>query len=214
MNIQTNIIQHNSVNFERRKIPRYIYHLTSDKNYQSILRDGFLRTTNECCINGVFAIEMDNFFKRWKYSGDWAGGFTSSLQRKLIEYVTDWSQKLVCLKIPTSALDTEKLFIRSQNRIYNPKKFQTDSKASLMLEKHICGDTPASQAKYYKAKKEAIEYIYEDDIPISLVEKCGDVDIMKLRLSENYDRKKFIRSVFTTIFEGKPECKAAELLNS
>ncbi len=69
----------------KHKVPRYIYHITTQKNYRSILNDGLLKTTEDpFCGNGVFAIELINFFKRWKEHKDWKN---SILQSDLIEQV-------------------------------------------------------------------------------------------------------------------------------
>lgn len=36
----------NNISFGHRKIPRYIYHFTNKKNYESILKDGFIKVSD------------------------------------------------------------------------------------------------------------------------------------------------------------------------
>ncbi len=78
---------------------------------------------------------------------------------------------------------------------------------------HLTKGAPAKESQLFARKKEAIEYIYKGNIPISNTEKIGEVNIAKLRSSSEYDPTKPMRSIFTALLKGTPEVKGAQLLN-
>lgn len=78
---------------------------------------------------------------------------------------------------------------------------------------HLTEGSPAKNSSLFKQRKEAIEYVYREDIPISDVEKIGELDVAKLRASSGYDPIRPMRSIFTNLLAGTPEVKGAELLN-
>lgn len=71
---------------------------------------------------------------------------------------------------------------------------------------------PAKYSKLLKQRKKAIEYAYFDKIPVSDVEKIGEVNIAKLRKTADYDPVRPMRSIFTALLKGTPEEKGASLL--
>ena len=51
--------------YGKHKVPRFIYHMTNKTNYESMLRDGFIKTSPDVTLGrGVFATELTNLFKR------------------------------------------------------------------------------------------------------------------------------------------------------
>ena len=101
----------------KHKIPRFIYHMTNRANYESMLRDGVIRASDDALLGkGVFTTELTNFFKHWRRSNSWG---SSSLQERLIEQVAKGQDEIVMLKIPTGRLASDKLVIRSQNRLFS-----------------------------------------------------------------------------------------------
>lgn len=50
-------------------LPRYLYHVTSRKNYEAMLKSGEIRTSHDACLSssleGVFMFDLKNFAKRW-----------------------------------------------------------------------------------------------------------------------------------------------------
>jgi hypothetical protein len=112
--------------------------------------------------------------------------------------------KLVILKIPADKLDSEKLFIRSENKFFEQilsvKKDTTDLHPD--IKQNLEGNTPATKSKLYKNRKEAIEYIYKGDIPIEKAEQIGQIlDINTL----DYDKNNLVKSILQKILEGLPE---------
>ncbi len=236
-------------NYGKHKIPRFIYHLTNKTNYESMLKDGFIKMSlDNLGGDGVFMVELTNFFKRWGNNKAWQN---DSLQKKLINHAMQEDSSLVILKIPTGKLNHDLLRVRSQNKLfswlYSPhcnyvrnevgqsmKSLPSTSRFNwerLMYERlkeyfsnkevdknilHIMEGNCAKNAKSYKQKKEAIEYIYRDNIPMTNVQKIGEIDfkdITGLLLSFDYDAQRPVRSIFVNLLEGNPEVKGAKLLN-
>lgn len=208
-------ISQNNISFQSRKVPRYIYHLTNQKAYTEMCNDGFIRCSeNDPYLDkpGVFAIELTNFFKRWKHNKDW-DETAETLQESLLRNVVRWTKsfneaknQLVILKIPTDALTPEKLKIRSQNEFFRFKINRTKKSHPNM---HLRGYTPATKSRLYKNRKEAIEYIYQDSIPIEIVTPIGNrVNIPTLRQSTDFNSENPPKSILTHLLEGTPESKA------
>ena len=120
--------------------------------------------------------------------------------------------KLVILKIPTDKLDPQKLFVRSENRYF--EHFQAGKISTggidFGIEQNLEGNTPATKSKLYKNRREAIEYIYKDDIPIEIAEQIGKIsDINTL----DYDTNNPTRSILQKCLEGLPEEVAINFLD-
>lgn len=205
-----------SQNFQSRKIPRYIYHITNQRAYKSMLENdkAILPSTKDPynLHEGVHAIELSNFFKRWGFHKDWESEKFAgeTLRESLLRAATRWRKsqlegkdELVILKIPTDKLDTGKLKIRSQNRFF---KFMYNKNKKSNPDEHLRCETPATEAKRYKQRKEAIEFIYQDSIPINIVEPIGQkLNVPEFRLSLEYDCFNPAKSILAHILNGIPE---------
>ena len=208
--------KNNQINFGNRKIPRFLYHLTNEENYRFMLNEGKIRIDkNYHSLQGVYMIELSNFLKRWGISSDWNG---DNLRRKLLQQASNThNSKIVLLKIPTANINKEKLVVRSQNSffrvLYNGlsikdlKPGKTTRKSPDVVFRHTLFGDPAINAKSYKQRKEAIEYIYPDEILISDVQKIGEAEINP----KNVD-KISLRFFFSKLLKGQPEQKAVALL--
>lgn len=204
-----------------KKLPRYIYHMTSKAHYESMLNDGFIKLSeNKLHVDkGVYAFDLCNFFKHWKKHKDW--GY-DDLQRAILRHVVHWFQSassgkgdLVILKIPTSKLDSNKLFVRSINRLFKFEDSQENfNKLSTSQKKHLRGETPANEAILYKRRKEAIEYIYKDNIPLENVQQIGNiVNIAALRKNSKFGINP-VKFIMQSLLEGTSEAKGAELIKN
>lgn len=236
MNILKIISGHRIQHQSRHKIPRYLYHLTNRSAYDSMLKDGVIKISQDDMFKskGVFAIDLVNFFKRWRKNKNW-GLF--SLQEQLIKQAAKGEDKIVMLKIPTDKLKTKDLVLRSQNicfdTLMNRSGKTLEYSAKLMnegnsyidavriaLEKyaprhlqHIQYGTPAKYSKLFKQRKEAIEYIYPHNINMSYVQKVGEVNLKQLRRTPEYDLLRPMRSIFIALLKETSEVKGAQLLN-
>lgn len=205
-------------NFGSKKIPRYLYHLTTAKNYQSMLNDKELKTSNDA-IKGVYMLDLKNFFKSWCNIPIIRWGDRENLASDILRHVVyDRCDRGVLLRVPTKLLDRQKLLIRSQTlsiamhdeyefrRVYN----QWDLKGDLPEGRFRYYFTGESAVKAHKSKKqaEAIEYIYPKNIHISGVEKVGEVEIA------DYPEPSLFKEIFAKLLHGKPEKKATVLLNN
>lgn len=205
--------------FQHRKVPRYIYHLTNQKAYKSMLADGAIMPSQIDPYNlhqGVHAIELSNFFKFWGHNKAWDEK-GEALQESLLRQAARWiksaiegKNKLVILKIPTDQLDQDKLKVRSQNRFF---QFKLKDRFNFNPNEHLRCETPATEARRYKNRKEAIEYIYQDKIPIHLAEPVGNiVDIPALRSSREFDKNNPVKEILKHVFEGSSEGKGLKEL--
>lgn len=222
----------------RHKVPRFIYHLTNKPAYESMLKDGFVKTSGDDALRGVYTTDIVNFFKRWRKNKAWR---SASLQEMLVRQASKGKDDLVLLRIPTDKLNSNELIIRSQNRLFGAtcstsaqrreqiEKFMEEQSKLGVAESDICSlifkkffpevlehvehGTPAKFSKLFKQRKEAIEYVYPHDIKISDAEKIGEVNVAELRKSAEYDPIRPMRSIFMALLKGAPEQKGASLLN-
>ena len=230
------------IQYGKHKIPRFIYHITSKNNYNKLLIDGTLRMSEDLfCGEGVFTSELDNIFKNSARA--WKG---KSLLGEIVKFTNKDNDSIVMLKIPTSSLDMDKLYVRSHNimgkfcysdevhnavaKLYyqckslgqwknyskNLKKIYfkfLGKQANKNISNHLCQLTPAKDSNILKQRKHALEYIYKDNIPMSVVTKIGEVNTSKLRKTNAYDDTKPIKSLFSSLLEGTPEQKGTLFIN-
>lgn len=211
----------------KHKIPRYLYHLTSKSCYESMLKDGKIIASEELIGKGVFMAELSNLFKRWGVREAWSFGGKTNLKEKLLQQAAKGEDEIVALRIPTANIDRSKLRIRGQEKLFtwDPSNHSALSKATSLEEarqigtnikeySHIFYGDTAKNSKLYKQRKESIEYIFPGDINMSNVEKIGEVNVANLRQTKEYDVLRPMRSIYSKLFRGKPEEKAALLLNT
>ena len=95
------------------KVPRFIYHMTSKKNYDAIMKSGVLKMSEDLMTDGVFAMELPNFFKRWNGIAPLPQGG----QNELVEWASKGADDFVILRIPTGKLNPDKLKVRSFSNV-------------------------------------------------------------------------------------------------
>lgn len=202
----------------QHKIPKFLYHFTTEEGYKSILKEGKVRVGGKGDpIKGIFLVELSNLLKRWTASSDWE---SSDLRKKVLKHVIRiLNGKIVLLRIPTKNLDKEKILVRSQNRLF--KIVAKDNFDDVYEEWKYTGIKPpgefthafyadsAKKAKLYKQRKEAIEYIYPMPIEVSKIKKIGEI-----QASYNYIGKTPIKNLFSELLKGTPEEKALVLLKT
>lgn len=186
-------------------IPRYLYTFTTSDNYASMMRDGVIKISTDQFSNGdlsgVFMVSLENFCKRWNpSSADWGNG---SLITSLFNAVQKKGKGLVCLKIPTKALDKERMLIRSQNEYFKAKR----GSGKYDLE-HAHKGCSARYHRYLEQKEHAIEYIYPENIPTSLIASARQVnpsDIARdLPIGINAPQVRNLK-ILGSLFDGMPE---------
>jgi len=193
--------------FGNKKIPRFLYHFTTESNYQSMLKNGEIKTAKTGAFQGFYMVDLNNLLKRWNASKDWEN---LDLREELLRQVRKLGEKVVVIRIPTENIDKNKLLIRSQNKLLplsrdtylealaNWKK--TGEIPNAKFEHLFIGDK-ATNSKRYKQRKEAIEYIYPAKLDISMTQKVGSTEVKaKNRLSRKlkYLVKDFMKLVYPT----------------
>lgn len=98
------------------ELPEYLYHMTSKKNYESMLASGKLEQGfDHYCGQAVFAFDADNFKKNWNNILD----SNVCMKEKLLKQAAKFGDEVVLLKIPTKILNKDKLFVRSENVVFD-----------------------------------------------------------------------------------------------
>ena len=126
---------------------------------------------------------MQNFVKNWGHDDAWnSKDFPEPLYQALLDKIGSkydilplWLSQFVILKIPTKLLDKTKLRIRSQKTFFEQLLAKDNNICNEEVKKHLSGEVLATESRKYNNKKEAIEYIYLDDIPIDKIEVLNDI---------------------------------------
>ena len=208
---------------EGNRVPRFIYHLTSKENAETIFANGKLEPKTDDLLfgNGIFAIDLQNYFKRWELSD-------------LLDFFKNKDFKeCTILRIPTSKLDLSLLRIRDSdiltpgldfhvliNRVKKQllEKYDTDIVGFLKLaetnnevredaikqlrpfiEKSL---TSSGLTPKIKAKKKAIEFMYPNTITTEGIQQLGTTNMSD----------KTPKEIFTELLRGFPEEKSLEML--
>lgn len=96
--------------------PEFLYHMTSKKNYEAMLATGKLEQGfDHYCGKAVFAFDSDNFTKNWNNILD----SDVCMKDKLLKQAAKFGDDVVLLKIPTSVLNKDKMFVRSENVVFD-----------------------------------------------------------------------------------------------
>lgn len=102
----------------KHKIPRYIYHITSKHNYERMLESGTINLSHDPFFGkGIFFTDIQNLFKEWNK-------FDNNRGKNLLELLLHHCghNDAVLLRIPSSKLNIENLFVRSQKRVFSAQK--------------------------------------------------------------------------------------------
>ena len=204
-------------------VPKNLYHLTTKQNYKSMLEDGILDVGGEQdFIQGIFMFDLVNFFKRWAPSK--ANGAIDK-RKILLKYVSGYGDDLVLLKIPTKELEKKNLLVRSVDRASSlerrkefveiEKNWKKTGVSPKNEFKHLIEGDAAKNSKFYKKRKEAIAFIYPDEIDMSKVEKIGTIrPYQDLLINEMNTGENFLLKAFKEALKGKPEEKAMVVLEN
>lgn len=192
------------------KIPKYLYHITTKSNYNSMLESGVIKTSKDVSplsnLSGVFMFDMKNFAKRW--SNTWVDygepgakyniGSVLLGKNSLIQQGVDKSSELVLLRFPTNKFDINKLSVRIQDT----------KKASYRPN----GENAIFQ-RLHTRRKDAVEYIYSNNINVSDAEKIGE---LKLDFKTEDEVLKYITErhfdTLLKLLKGQPEANCVKAM--
>lgn len=205
MKVNNEFIVNPQISFKSRKIPRYLYHFTTKANYEEIKMTGSIFMSKDYLSQkkAIFLLDWQNFMKRW--GGLNAGDDAPFLSKKtFFEYLLKGKNNndITVLRIPTSKLNKDSLFIRSQDDLfdmsvnYKNEYISRNPILKNLFPKLFDFDT-ASNAKRYKSKKQSIEYIYINSIPANIVEKIGTKNLSKQTCDNSESLFDFIEQILS-----------------
>lgn len=209
--MQINQNYDNKQAFLGRKIPRYIYHLTTKSNYEQIREQGYIKMSKDYLsgINAVYFVDWQNFIKRW--GGILTGKDAPFLCKEtFFKYLLKGKGKRnVCLlRIPTVKLDKNNLRVRSQDMLFDMCLNYQDEYRShdkILMEKfpHLFNFDCVNNSKKYKSKKHSVEYIYKNTVPQDIVEEigCAELNLQTCRNKNNL--LKFLKNLLFNTSEYK-----------
>lgn len=184
----------------KHKIPRFLYHFTDENSLRTIMQEGKIRPScPNLDVNGVYMVDMNNFLKYWKVDGCWSLALNeeTSILSELINRAQHDKGNISCIKIPTCGLDLDLLKIRSQNRL------------SFAVEAGTPVDSIVDSVKklpLYNQKKEAIEYIYDMEIPIDGCKIMRPTKASEIHCpSDGIAQHKEGLKILQELFKGEPE---------
>ena len=205
------------VRYGKHKIKRYLYHFTTEENYQKMLKSGVIKLSNDGChgvLNGVFMTDLENLTKRWRCSKDFPDSDTN-IGCVLLAHAAKDTGKIVAIRVPTKYLDHNFLRIRSQNRLFRNESIPREKRRSA----HEAVGCPAKYRNLYTQRKEAVEYIYGQEIPMDKVEFVGCADnisklksILELEDVDEFVQHKLMMDALKSIFKGQPERKCLDII--
>lgn len=208
------------VTYGKHKIKRYLYHLTSEENYKKMLETGMMKT-HKCgsfdVLAGIFMTDLQNLTKRWRCSKDWDKH--GNLGYALLGHIYKGGKNIVCLRIPTKNLNHEILRVRSQNTLFKTRGMGKD-KSELACDAHELIGSHAKNRNLFARRKEAVEYIYLDNIPVNNVQLVGKADLSEIvplvSKTKHSDKKTMQGNIFLTtlktLFKGQPEMKGLDVI--
>ena len=133
-------------------------------------------------------------------------------EEKLIKLQQDYIESELG-KLDTSVLSTDEYVKKCQEISEKAmKKFPfPEDRLYVPISEHVISGAPVKERKLFQQRKEAIEYIYSDDIPASSIEKIGETNVENILLPAE---KCSMRDIFSKLLRGTPEEKATLLLNA
>ena len=130
---------------------------------------------------------LQNLTKRWKHCKDWS---YNNLAKDLMSHCAHGTLSLTLMRIPVNKLKKEDLRIRSLNQLFRKDSSQL----------HIEAGAPATESKRFKARKNAIEYIYPYEINTKDIEILGCVENFREII-----RKESLKGLLLRLYKNQPE---------
>lgn len=158
---------------KKTNIPEFIYHITSEENYEKILHDkkiikSTIETGQNACY-GIYFLDKDNFLQKWlgRKEPDLSGDVDIG------EALMAWTCKgnnPVIIKIPTSRLDLSKLRFRPYLEACKESFEKLNSDTMKVDSKLVTEGLPLSDLQRYIKTNEPIEFIYKEELPIDIID--------------------------------------------
>ena len=195
-----------------RQLPKFLYHFTSDKCADKIIKSGkLLAQKEESELNhaGVFMLDFENFIENWSKLKIGAEDAYINLFNLLFSQATKGLNRIACFRIPTQRLN-KKLLIRDQGNIMVEIENQRANMENAASITSIVDD--ANLYKIYHQEGRAIEFIHTGDINVQKDDLIGIVSIPE-DLAMGVIGEKPSKSALDTLrylFINQPEAKLLE----
>lgn len=189
----------NNPNFKSKKVPNCLYHFTTDTLHKRMMESGSIKCSN-LAPAGVYLIDLISFLKDWKRVKARQMG---DIRRVLLCTALKGSNdKVVLLRVPTKNIDLNKLRIRSLEVFWDNTTCLGNTKKTAP-DQYFNG-LPATESRYYRQNHVAVEFICPEDIPLTGVQKVGEVSDKFHSGFQNMP----LFDIFYSILQGQPEEKA------
>ena len=169
MNIsQTNFSS--QVNFAGKKLPRYLYHMTTVDNYKEITKSGMLKVNPDKMtdgkIAGIFVFDLKNFIKHWDNKSD------NSLGKLILDYISN-GKEMVLLQIPIKSLGKDfksSVKTRAVQSLIDWKFDHYSPGCNVPID--LQGESLLDGLRKSR-KKNAVEFIIQKDVPVENINVLG-----------------------------------------
>ena len=209
----------------KHKLPRYMYHITTEETYLSMLKDGKIKP-HECMDSaaGTFLFDIKNFTRFWRKTKNVAEQPRTTLLSMVAGKLGFQTKgNIVMLRIPSSELDARTLRVRRQdlcrsghgNILQEQENFmQNKFKFSDSLEnlRYIMQGESIANVPKYNQRKLAIEYVTPQEIPIEKVELIGKANVSTEELDKAHWNMIDLPEIWKEMTKGKAEHKAFEYM--
>ena len=203
---------------DKQVLPEYLYHLTNQKCYKSIMRSGKIKPSRDT-IDGVYMFDMKDFQNNWRTNLNYQGSRT--LAEDLINQAIKKEKGLVLLRIPTKKLDPDNFAIRPQDELEAYLKsddfnnlqdkyggFYGTLEHREKLPDYIRNGYTPQKAQEFFEEGRAIEYIHKGAIDV------GANDVQKIYELPDVNQETFLdygMQHFTDLFDNLND--ASEKIN-
>jgi len=204
----------NRLTFSGKKVPRYIYHLTTKANYENIQKSGFINMSKDYLSgkNAVFFIDWQNFIKRWGKLEVDDSVFLS--KKTFLKYLLKGKGKrnMSLLRVPVSKLNQDDLYVRSQDILFDActnykAEYQTRDPILQIFFPHLFDFDFVKNVKKYTSKKHSVEYIYKNTIPKDIVEEVGTAELTL----QNFKSRNNLLNFLNNLLKSTPEQKSLKI---
>lgn len=184
LNSETNSITNNSSlnNIKENKsiIPEYFYHMTSRENYDSMLKEGYIKKSSTG--EGIFLSDLESLAHKYPVEDlegmvKWYAGVYPD--QNAPKYP---SNTVVLLRIPTKNLKNE---LTSVRRI----KLVSQGKANYKISSEWINAEKVPSDKLKGLEENAKEYLYGDTLPVSDIQLINSVKMPKEFIENSLPKK-------------------------
>ena len=209
----------------KHKLPRYMYHITTEEAYLSMLKDGKI-IPSQCMdsATGTFLFDMKNFTRFWRKTKCVAEQPRTTLLNEVVGKLGfQTNGNVVMLRIPTASLDARKIRIRRQN-ICRCGHGNMQQEAEAIMQDRFKFSNALENLKYtmqgenianvprYNQRKLAVEFVTPEEIPINEVSLVGKTSVNPEAISKAHWDMTDLPDVWKELTKGAPEHKAFEYM--